>query len=290
MTVYVDAVFVLNLAVNYLLLRGTARLGAAAASRGRVALGALTGAGYAVAVYLPRCGWLTLVPCKLLVGAAMIALSFGWRRQSLRLGAIFAALSLVLCGAVYGVELLRGESVRYYRNSLLYPVTFGSLLLTATAVCAACRLLLPRLTFAADSTVPLRLELDGRHVALTALRDSGNTLSDPVSGAAVITVEWRYAVRLLPQEQLVQRDFQTPAATALRLRRFHPRLIPFRAVGVSDGLLLALPCRITMEGRSWQGLAAFSPTALSGGTYQALVGAEASGFKRGNPRKGRLLC
>ena len=53
MTVYLDLVFALNFAVNYLLLRGTARLGASAAPRKRLLGGAALGAAYAVAVYLP---------------------------------------------------------------------------------------------------------------------------------------------------------------------------------------------------------------------------------------------
>ena len=59
MTVYLDEVLVLNFAVNYLLLRGTARLGASAAGRGRIALGALSGALYAVLVWLSWGRWMT---------------------------------------------------------------------------------------------------------------------------------------------------------------------------------------------------------------------------------------
>lgn len=290
MTVYLDLVFALNFAVNYLLLRGTARLGASAAPRKRLLGGAALGAAYAVAVYLPGCGWLTVIPLKGLVAAGMLVLAFGCRRSTLRLGAVFAGLSLVLCGSVYAVELLKGGTVRYYRRSLLYPVSFGALLLTAAGVYAACRLLLPRLTFAADSVVALTLELDGRRVALSALRDSGNTLADPVTGAPVLTAQWQCAARLLPSERLTARDFAVPATLALRLKRYRPRLIPYHAVGVEGGMLLALPCRITMGKRTWLGLAAFSPTPLSGGAYEALVGASLCGETAGVGRKGRFLC
>ena len=54
MTVYIDAVFVLNLAVNYLLLRAAATLGGASLQRGRLLLGALIGlqvAGLPLSVY-----------------------------------------------------------------------------------------------------------------------------------------------------------------------------------------------------------------------------------------------
>ena len=56
MTVYLDSVFALNFAVNWLLLRAAARLGAAAVRPRRIAAAAALGAAYAVAVYLPGCG------------------------------------------------------------------------------------------------------------------------------------------------------------------------------------------------------------------------------------------
>ena len=274
MTVYLDAVFALNFAVNYLLLRGSARLGAAAVRRRRLVLGALVGALYAVAVWLPPFGWLRLVPCKLLCAGAMLIAAFGLRRSTLRLAAVFGALTLVLCGAVYGVALLQNGTVRYRESALFYPVSFFTLLLTAAAVSLACRLLLPRLTHAPDSLVPVTLQRSGRAVRLTALRDSGNTLCDPISGAPVLTVYWQAARRLLPDGlALTKEDLAVPAALALRLREESPRLIPYRAVGVASGLLLALPCEITIGTKTSHGLVAFSPTPVSdGGAYDALTG------------------
>lgn len=272
MRVYLDEVFALNFCVNYLLLLGTARLGAAGVRQRRLLLAALLGAAYAVAVYLPGCGVLRLLPVKLLCAAGMLLTAFGARRRTLRLGAVFGALSLVLCGAVYAVELARRGRVRFHGEALLYPVTFGSVLLTAGAVYSACRLLLPRLTHAPDSIVPLTLELEGRRVRISALRDTGNTLCDPVSGEAVLVAEWRCAQRLV-NLPLRAEAFARPAELALRLRRYRPRLIPYRAVGVPAGMLLALPCVIRSERQIKTGLVAFSPSPLSdGGAYEALTG------------------
>ena len=148
-------------------------------------------------------------------------------------------------------------------------------MLTAGGVYAATRLLLPRLSHAPDSVVPVRLTLGGRRVFLSALRDSGNTLCDPVTGEAVLVADWRCAARLLPHDGLRAADFAAPAALVVRLQRLHPRLIPFRAVGTGSGLLLALPCEEVRIGKSVQknGLVAFSPTPVSdGGGYEALTG------------------
>ena len=48
MTVYLDSVFALNFAVNWLLLRAAARLGAAAVRPRRIAAAAALGAAYAL--------------------------------------------------------------------------------------------------------------------------------------------------------------------------------------------------------------------------------------------------
>lgn len=272
MRVYLDQVFALNFCVNYLLLRGTARLGASAARRWRLALAAGIGALYAVAVYLPGCAFLRLLPVKLVCAAAMLLVSFGAKKSTLRLGAVFAALSLALCGAVYAVELVKRGRVHIHGEALFYPVSFAGVVLTAGAVYAACRLLLPRLTHAAGSVVPVTLELDGRRVHLSALRDTGNTLCDPVTGESILVAEWKSAAALLALN-LTAVDFASPAALALRLKRYRPRLIPYRAVGTASGMLLALPCVIHMEKTTKTGLVAFSPSPLSdGGGYEALTG------------------
>lgn len=270
-TVYLDSAFVLNFCVNFLLLRGTARLGASAARRLRILSAAAIGAGYAVLVYFPPFTPLRAFPFKIAVAAAMLLTAFGAKRSTARLGAIFAALSLVLCGAVYGVQALVGRPP-VYRSGLVYPVSFASLLLTALAVSLACRLLLPRLTHAPDSVVPLTLTLGEKSVRLTALRDSGNTLCDPISGEAVLTADRRVAEKLLPIP-VSREEFFQPTALALRLKDYSPRLIPYRAVGVESGLLLALPCKIDCGGKTRIGLVAFSPTAVSdGGAYEILTG------------------
>lgn len=273
-TVYIDSVFVLNFFVNFLLLYAAGRLGAAALRPWRLTWGALLGATYAVLTYLPELDFLRFFLFKLLVAAGMLCLAFGLRRATLRLSGVFVGVTFVLCGAVYGVALLQGKRPQWGGNSLFFPVSFFSLLLTAAAVALACRLLLPKLSHGRNSIVPVKLSLQGRSVRLSALRDTGNSLCDPVSGAEVLTVYWSAAKGLFPPElNLTEQDFAAPATLPLRLRNYSPRLIPYRAVGTVSGLLFAIPCKIAMEKKLYTGLVAFSPTPLSdGGAYDALTG------------------
>ena len=62
----------------------------------------------------------------------------------------------------------------------------------------------------------------------------------------VLVLNWSAAARLLPESHLQEQDFLYPAALMRRLMREYPdlraRLVPYRAVGVSQGLLLAVRC------------------------------------------------
>ena len=136
----------------------------------------------------------------------------------------------------------------------------------------ACRLLLPPLNHSKDSLLPLILERKGKRVRLTALRDSGNTLRDPLSGGEVLTVYWKVLRPLLPPE-ITEDALRDPTALLEPLREFSPRLIPYRAVGTERGILLAIILQITIGKETRTGLVALSPTPVSdGGAYEALTG------------------
>ena len=271
MVVYGDMVFLLNLLINYTLLRGTARLGGAAPHRIRLWLGSALGGLYSVLVYIPGLARLNMICFKLLTAGFMLLCAFGWKRSTLRLAAVFSAISLVLCGAVYAFHCVgtRPVSIGGY---LLYPVSWSTLLLTAFAVSMACRFLLPPLNHSSNSTIPITLTRQGKRIHLTALRDSGNTLRDPLSGGDVLTVYWRAVSPLLPAV-ITQDSLQDPAMLLPAVRELSPRLIPYRAVGTKNGILLAIPLEITIGKETRIGLVALSPTPVSdGGAYEALTG------------------
>ena len=120
----------------------------------------------------------------------------------------------------------------------------------------------------------LKIELDNGFVSLTALHDTGHTLTDPVDNRPVVVVHWNAVNRAAPA-------WADPADPIRSLERCHAagsaqaRLVPYRAVGVECGMLLALRSKqVIVDGRP-QGplLVALSPTPVDdGGGYQALIG------------------
>ena len=277
MTVYIDQLLALNTLVNYLLLSAAGRLGGEAATRPRRLAGAALGACYALVVLLP--GWRVwgMLSLKLLCAAAMTAAAFGLSPRLPRQWLLVLALSALYGGAVLAVETLLGGAVTMINGAAYYPVSFRTLVLTAGGVWLLFATVLARLgAHSGGDLAALTLSLDGRSVTVQALRDTGNSLCDPISGLPVPVIEWAALRPLLPAAPAQLPD--DPVAVLEILRACCPslrlRLLPYRAVG-GAGMLPALRCdRVLIDGRPAPGaLAAISTAPVSdGGAFHALTG------------------
>lgn len=274
MTIYLEDQLLLNLIVDYLLLLLTGRLMGVSLHRGRLVAGSLFGAVYSAACLFPALEWLTLWPVKLAAGGVMMLLAYGGHRKFFRLLALFFGLACGLGGCVLALALLSGGVTSGGR--------FVPLSLTMVLLWSGISWLILNLAFrgmakhSPRELVEVELTLEGRQTRLTALRDSGNTLVDPVDGGKVLVVEWQELLPLAPE--LEQEDAAHPCEGLARLgggRRW--RLIPYRAVGTSSGLLLALRVdELRVNGREGENrLVALSPGGVSdGGGYSGLIGTE----------------
>ena len=278
--IYVDTLFLLNALVDYLLLLGAARLAGERLRRLRFTMGAVLGGGYAVAIFLPGGAFLQRLPCRLAVLALMSVAAYGGSRRLLRQSLLFLALSCALGGGVLAVSLLGGRGLTLSGGVVYSAMDIKTVLLSAAGCYAAVTLVfrgLARHTASAGELAAVRLVLDGRSVELTALRDTGNTLTDPVAGIPVLVAEGALLLPLLPPGTLMAGELADPVACMERLRdgplAGRVRLLPYRAVGVERGLLLALrPDGLWVNGERRDMLAALSPTPVSdGGGYGALL-------------------
>ena len=233
----------------------------------------------ACAACLPGLGWLGELPGAALSFLVLCLICFGWRGRAWKnwlwfffVCCGFAGLALAVCG------LLRIPAFRW-DGRVCYRLSGRLLVLLAAAVWGLCRLLLDRFArHRGRELVRLGLRLGERTLDCTALRDTGNTLSDPLTGEPVLVARWQLAARLLPELGLTKAQFEDPGALLLCLGAGRPelrvRLIPFRAVGTEGGLLAALSMDcVTEDGKpSAARLVAFAPTELSdGGSYEAIV-------------------
>lgn len=277
--VYLDSVFVLNALTDYFLLLATAQLAGVPLRRRRFVLAAMLGGLYAAAVFLPGGGFLSAPPGKLLSGCVMALAAYGWDKTLPRLMLLLLLVSCGFAGCVLAIGLTAGEfPVRqgiFYTDvdlQVLLLAAGGAYIVFSVVFRAAGRQAVQGTLTTAEAA------LEGRCVRLKVLCDTGNALRDPVTGRPVLVV-WGGAVReLWPPELrpfLTERALLRPAETMALLPfwRARFRLVPYRAVGVQSGLLLAVRtdwCRI--GGRRWDDLLlALSPTELGDG-FAALWG------------------
>lgn len=269
--VYIDEVFALNAVMDYLLLLSSARLAGEELRRGRMILGAVLGGLYAAASLLPGWGYLGHPLCKLAMGVALPLAAFGGSKRLLRVSLIFFGVSATFGGGVLALQLWMGAPA--------IP-DLKTLLLAAAGCYGLLTLVFHRgLRHTGGELASARLTLGERTCRLTALVDTGNTLTDPVTGRPVMVVEGERLSGLFPSGECpTARELSDPVSALERRggKDGRWRLLPYRAVGVSHALLLAVRVDGARIGGEDYGplLVALSPTPVSdGGGYSALIGA-----------------
>lgn len=257
MAVYLDGVILLNFVVDFLLLLGTNRLVGFPPGPGKAAVAAGLGGVYAGGCLLPGFRFLGGSLWRLVSLGLMGGLAFGWNKGALRRTVLFVLLAMALGGVALGLG--RGG--------------FAGLAAAAAVVCLLCGLGF-RNGAAGETLVPVELAYGEKKMRLLALRDTGNTLRDPITGQQVLVAEAEVARRLVG---LTEAQLRSPVETVAAGRIPGLRLIPYRAVGKEQGLLLGLRLPGAKIG-PWKGAAivAFAPEKIGGdGSYQALTGGAA---------------
>ncbi len=247
-----DGVMGLNFLVDFLLLLGTARLSGIPPRWKRLGAAALLGAVYSGVCLLPGFRFLgsTLWRTVSLLGMGVIA--FGWNRSALRRCGLFLLLSF----ALGGLALSLGKAdVR-----VLLPAAVG--------LWSLCRLCVEG-GVGSREYVPLEIRNGDRSVRLLALRDTGNTLRDPVTGEQALVIASSAAAKLTG---LTEQQIRNPLATLTARSLPGLRLLPFRTVGQGSGMMLAMGLdQVGINGQWNRALVAFAPENF-GSAYQALTG------------------
>ena len=275
MRVYVDVAFAVNGIIDYLLLRCSARLAGYPFRPWRLVAAAVFGGLFAACSFV----WPVLqgAPLRLLAAALMLAAAFGFGRRLVRQGAMFAMVSLALAGLVFLVAAVFDWGMVILNQTAYYPVNARALLITAGVGYLAANLALRRcVRHTGGELLPVQIQVGGRCVQIMALRDTGNTLVDPLTGQSVLIVDWLAVRPLLPelQRQYLEQPVEHFAALAARMPALRWRLIPYRAVGV-QGCLLAFQAELVQVDKQTRRrqTVALSPTPVSdGGGYMGLLG------------------
>ena len=252
MSVYLNLVMILNFLVDFLLILGTNRLSGFPPDWGRSALAAAVGGLHSGLCMIPGFHFMMNILWRIASLLVVSAVAFGGSGM-LRRGGIFVLLSLALGGIVVG----------FGNEGYWMPVIAVGILW-----------LLCRRVFSGGAGgkeyVPVRITHEGNMVSVIALKDSGNSLRDPVTGESVMVIGAQTAMHLigLNKEQLSS-PMETLTGSSIR----GLRLIPYRSVGGSGMLLAKRFPNVQIGDRKGSALVAFAPEAIGRGEgYQALTG------------------
>lgn len=226
--------------VDILLLSATGQFLGGYSHPVRILLGALMETAFAGLSMVPGFSFLHHFLWRLCILGMTVLIAFGF---SFRKMILFALLHLSL-GSLSG-----GEK------------EMTSMLLGAAGIAFACIAVGREKRF-----VPIELSYRGQTITLTALRDTGNTLRDPITGKQVLIIGADAAQRLTGLTEAALCD---PVRTMGKLPGL--RLIPYQTVG-NTGFLLALPMQnVKIGNQRVSTLVALSPCIFDH-RYQALTG------------------
>ncbi len=249
--VYLDLFMLLNFGVDYLLLLGTERLSGGSPDRKGILLASALGAIYSGGCLAPGFSFLGSHLWRIVFLGLMSILAFGVQGNAWRKAGVFLILSM----ALGGLATLAGKG-RLWNLCL----------------CGCILWCLCRAAFGngfGRSLVPLEIRLGEQKLRMTALKDTGNTLLDPITGEHVLVIGGPQAECLtgFTREQL-----EAPMDTLMQNPRQGLRLIPYHAVG-QQGMLLGMRIQdVRWDGKKRSSVVAFAPEELGAGEFQALLG------------------
>lgn len=279
--IYIDVLFATNFMVDFLLLWSCGKLSGMKIMLWRLLLGAVFGGIYSVCVFFPELSMLYLVVVKLAASAVMLLICFPFRtlRDFFRTVLAFYGVNFILGGCITGLYFFTNIGGRMdgvlSNGSLYFNLPLGVLLGIALGVSAAVAVVsrsLRRRLLRQGLICRVTIVYREKAVKLDGLFDTGNCLTEPMTGRPVMVSELSGIEKLFPSHLLdslrsADLDFISQYAPEHAARM---RLIPYTAVGMPNGMLLSFqPDMVLIESegaqpRACQCMVAIAPHKLKG--------------------------
>lgn len=250
---YVDVLFLVNFMMDYLLLLLVRKMLKCTATHIHICLGALAGAGLTcVILILPiPYGWLKFILFYLLVNTCMIVVGLKIKQIS----SFVKAMILLYIGA-----FLMGGIMGYVRQYIKVGSLFFGVAILGYYVAVGIWNFITYLQKVHCYICSVELYMGETICRVTGLIDTGNSLTDPVTGKPVCILDRETAKTFLGAVNMGEL-----------------RYIPYRSIGKEDGVLMAVQIdKMYVQGKSGQWipkpLIAISEEQISGtGEYQMIL-------------------
>ncbi len=268
MIVYIDVLIVINTYMTYFILRAASRMLHTAVSFRRTALASVAGGISSVAAVfvtdiLPSLALKTI----LTVLTVVIAFGFGSLKALMMRSFFCVTAGMLICGAAVMIHELADTDLIFSANGYLYMDISALVLVISSAFIYGVLCVVRRLTDSPDTDrkVTLKVERNGKSAVLTALPDSGNYLSDFLTGRPVVVCRASALGEVLPEnaERFLKGDTSDVSGI---------RLIPMTTAGGNTLAAAFHPDRLTANGgKNIDALLAVAPGALENESFDAVI-------------------
>lgn len=243
MYIYVDILIILNIYVNYFLLKATAKLTHTALKNNRCIISSAIGSVFSLLIFMPRINFTVITVMRILSAVLIVFIAFNEKdlKRLTRLSLIFFLVSFLFAGIEYGFSLLSGGSSVMFYNSVFY-VNISLFTLVVSTIAAYISVSVFR--YFMDS----RNDFDGEYsVVITANNmqktikakcDTCNNLIDVFSGKPIIVCD-KSDIKDMFEANFLDKILKCSITdTNSSLLHSGWRMIPFNTIN-SNGLI---PC------------------------------------------------
>lgn len=291
MTIYLDAIFLLNVLFDGCILLLVVLLTKHQTSIIRLIVGALYAASSVFFILGPLSDWFAHPISKLLFSLGMIIISFYpfSLRKGIQLFFTLYAVTFSLGGFLIGVNYFVGQSMRVENGVVLTqnggygePMTW---LFVCTVFPVACFLYLKNdysrkvKKLQAQSLYACEFQFENFTVTCKGLLDTGNQLVDPLTNRPVVILDGRKFAKEIPNDlfQSIERWVTMTQNIDETWILYKLKWIPYRALGKKDGGVIAIEARqlrVLQEGREevfHKVLVGFAPEALHTDEFSCIL-------------------
>lgn len=266
--IYADVLVIINLIVNYLLLRASAAITGYSFRTRRILISSFIGGIASLVIFIENISFYINLLIKMILFTVMVLTAFGNKniKSFLKCCASFALVNFGFAGIMFALTTAVFPNSTAYINGVVY---FDISLLTLTVSAIICYIILNLISRFTKSKTPqksiyeIRIHYGNNSAEGKALFDSGNTLCDCFSGRPVIIAEKEFINNLFSNDDLTS------------LKNF--RLIPFSTIKNSGALpsFMADKTEIKIKGKwieSREIYIAITDKKIVSGNYTALFG------------------
>ena len=206
--VYVDVLLVVNLIVDFFLLKITFKLLKTDPKPIRVLISSGIGAISSLYIFFPESTAFINITYQLIIGSLIMLTALGFKslKYFLRSVAVFFIVTCVYGGIMTALWQVLKPKGMIINNSVVYFNISPVVLIVSTAVGYFLYLFLSKILVLPSKTAKkctLMLYALGKSVGLTGIIDTGNSITDILSGSEIIIVDKAVAVSLLGTENFL---------------------------------------------------------------------------------------